>query len=1481
MKKLKSTVKKMAQRTYELGFRLGLVGRPIMPTECGDGCPNLWNAQIREGGDGSGSLLGKPGFWRTFMTRLDTLVVSESRDNGKRLVCFHALDAYGVPGTGFAVIDFTRPSATGVRVLALGVNENIDPITLGLAANETVRAVTYAGLPAAALSGGFPKLYQMRAHEYPRVHTIGDRTLVMDQWSQSISVRNGVARRAGLKPPARKPTLRSFADSKIIIDPCDTIDATPPLNATTGWVAATDTGAALTVATTALNGDGNYSFAPFYNPMRADPTGGALDPTPYKYIEAQVNVQGVGLMSVPAFVDAGGPTADGTCVITDVDTNIEGQRFKATFTDATHYTVTGSAVGAVPGGTGLTTGAPHTLDGFFTIEITAGATPFAANDYWVMVSGVIAVRNIGTAFSNVPLVSKLRWSGKGPNGSRMGQGQIYNFTIPVTAQEETWEIECVRITKSTGAAYTAKGSISGVGPEVYEFDVDQGADQQWPAGGAYASVFGRSAEDFANFPQFYAKYWTGNDDGKGWGKIGDKLTFEVLPAVGRVRFGFMLKANDDKPDAILPAGTISLLLATATYLNDDAPVEIPIDINVQAGEWYIMDYPIPVTGTTFYSMGFRVLKPVPGDLFRGNSYTICFDQIEKIVPQRGPFKGPWASLFTWTNPNLPGRPESDPSPPSDFLQCGTTGIAVALDSAGFRGYYGLKAASTPWDIPPEDDARGANYTTEASNYRVYMTQAEFGLGRGSGEFWRLAGPTNGIIPQTPPIQFPGNGSASGSPEAPPAHDGLEDLNPIVIGDGLTGAIADIVLAHDLSDLEGAETLKPYRGQIPATKCSIVDRDRIVMAGQDDYSAGIGVDVRKYYDVAHLRTVGDVVPTGSGLNDITVGGDYTGLTDAVIDVEIDTTAASPDTFKWRIDGGSYTTGVPVTTTWTTLTAGIQVKWAAVDGHTIGRHWAFDAKFARWGPAMVGRRLRVYSTDTDEYPNVLATRAKDYLIEGWIDEFNVIIGNRLQVLTLRNGEHYNGTTGTFDYVIRGEKNKVWVTAKTGADGPDPESAYFEFDVDMPNDEIVGLSLAGEYLMIHGHGGTWRTIQNRGAFDETEDAYPQPEPMSALGVAGPRMVVKLPGGKVFGMSPDWRFFEGNAGAIKFYEGIGTDAKAFPVSSRIKGWLSANAEADAFRHSWMVYDANRNWVVLVMVQDDGDPSATPYSDGAAYDFSLPETDFYYALVVDLTQGIVLPWDKVRLSCPLLVSQGQPDEGTQPSKIFAADMYGYIYEMNLRTARANGVPMNVLRAIVTARTSDYILTFASNTFVDPDGNDLTGDRLKDLWATIVGATTVTRRISSSTANTLTFYTADGILPADALGSVVHLGQINVEADTREVQLDYHGWLQWMKFKTYRGATSLPTQIQVNVFANADRNRFVDRSAAATYRILTDDDFEEGDGKVYFEKIPARAIQVQLGWSVQESDGAVQDDQEIGDTEIQGIAAALDVANTETFVGGL
>jgi len=80
--------------------------------------------------------------------------------------------------------------------------------------------------------------------------------------------------------------------------------------------------------------------------------------------------------------------------------------------------------------------------------------------------------------------------------------------------------------------------------------------------------------------------------------------------------------------------------------------------------------------------------------------------------------------------------------------------------------------------------------------------------------------------------------------------------------------------------------------------------------------------------------------GSGLDDMTSGGTYTGI--AALDIVVEITDTATDKFRWSDDGGSTWQGGIKTITGAAqeLVDGVTVTFAAALGHTIGDIWTFS-------------------------------------------------------------------------------------------------------------------------------------------------------------------------------------------------------------------------------------------------------------------------------------------------------------------------------------------------------------------------------------------------------------------------------------------------------------------------------------------------------------------------------------------------------------
>lgn len=76
--------------------------------------------------------------------------------------------------------------------------------------------------------------------------------------------------------------------------------------------------------------------------------------------------------------------------------------------------------------------------------------------------------------------------------------------------------------------------------------------------------------------------------------------------------------------------------------------------------------------------------------------------------------------------------------------------------------------------------------------------------------------------------------------------------------------------------------------------------------------------------------------GDGLNDLAWGSGFNGAATSVFEVVIDG-AGTPDTFKWRKNGGAWTETVNITGAAQVLSDGQAVTFGAVTGHTVGDQW----------------------------------------------------------------------------------------------------------------------------------------------------------------------------------------------------------------------------------------------------------------------------------------------------------------------------------------------------------------------------------------------------------------------------------------------------------------------------------------------------------------------------------------------------------------
>jgi len=98
----------------------------------------------------------------------------------------------------------------------------------------------------------------------------------------------------------------------------------------------------------------------------------------------------------------------------------------------------------------------------------------------------------------------------------------------------------------------------------------------------------------------------------------------------------------------------------------------------------------------------------------------------------------------------------------------------------------------------------------------------------------------------------------------------------------------------------------------------------------------------YGDATYITNLSSVTPLDVGVNDISVAGNYnTNVVRNYVIKVIAGGATSPNTYQWSNDGGTnWSATANMTTSYVTLENQIQVKWAAITGHTVDGTWSFD-------------------------------------------------------------------------------------------------------------------------------------------------------------------------------------------------------------------------------------------------------------------------------------------------------------------------------------------------------------------------------------------------------------------------------------------------------------------------------------------------------------------------------------------------------------
>ncbi len=98
-----------------------------------------------------------------------------------------------------------------------------------------------------------------------------------------------------------------------------------------------------------------------------------------------------------------------------------------------------------------------------------------------------------------------------------------------------------------------------------------------------------------------------------------------------------------------------------------------------------------------------------------------------------------------------------------------------------------------------------------------------------------------------------------------------------------------------------------------------------------------------YNSGAVPIISSVTFTGTGSNDLSTGGTFTGIIDRKFRIQID--GVAPDTFRWTKDSGASpivwdAPTVTITGAPQTLTDGITVTFTATTGHVLNDRWDFS-------------------------------------------------------------------------------------------------------------------------------------------------------------------------------------------------------------------------------------------------------------------------------------------------------------------------------------------------------------------------------------------------------------------------------------------------------------------------------------------------------------------------------------------------------------
>jgi len=498
-----------------------------------------------------------------------------------------------------------------------------------------------------------------------------------------------------------------------------------------------------------------------------------------------------------------------------------------------------------------------------------------------------------------------------------------------------------------------------------------------------------------------------------------------------------------------------------------------------------------------------------------------------------------------------------------------------------------------------------------------------------------------------------------------------------------------------------------------------------------------------------------------------------------------------------------------------------------------------------PGMVGRDIHIQ----DE-----SEKGRLYRILDWIDATHISIG----YLNPQTGVYvpWMGRSGEFNYVIKGRKNRVWWSTKTSELGACPEYVAYKnyLDIDMPGDEIMGLSKVNEYTLVIGKHSVWRMFPDVTAMDDDPYAlvYRKPEPISGVpGAISTRSIVSLPNGRVCWLTA--------AGQVVIASAA--DFQVVDQSAALNG-MFANSDVRDLSKAFAFYMPRFATLQINFVEHGSGPIQT-HAEGSFVDEQpLPE-DYGPFAALDFSHDALYRGDSQRFCSVLHGESLAADVPELAEKTFAGGADGYIYEVGRDDVFGFGCPSPVLRYTASviqpnppAPPANGTVTVDTSPGVLPtDGDGLKGISL----VRIQGGVSFRTTILSNTADTITI--AD-VWPTPVQdGAVILLAPIEYSVRFIEQRTKKEAVVKSVSLEQ-SGVGDLP--LNVEVYTAAANALQADVSAPAYAHKANESLLRRVSGEVFLRPMPSKALQVGLRGFVQ------------GKMQIQGVSETVLVSETET-----